>query len=159
MAQQLLERSLATSTRQQYQKAFDKCLLFIRDHLQQSSTLPLSQEQLHLYIAYMHSLNYKHATIAPHLSAISHFHKLQNLPDPAATYSTSKMLTGVKNSQQHPPDARRPITRDILCGLLISLQSCTDTNYENYFISRSLQSCIMLVYAPVRLYRLERHSI
>ena len=75
------------------------------------ATLPLSKQHIHLYIAYLHSIQYKHSTIATHISAISHYHKISSLPDPTSTCATAKILTGVKNSQAQLPDARRPVTR------------------------------------------------
>ena len=88
-----------------------KCTLFIREVLQQRPQLPIRQEQLHLFVANLHSQNKKHSTILTHMSAISHYHKMANLPDPTSSYATAKLLTGVRNSQSNQPDHHWPITK------------------------------------------------
>ena len=125
-----MEKSLTPSTTTAYQKCYQKCLTFIQNDLNQLPRMPITTEQLHLYIAHLHDAKYKHATIAMHVSAISHFHKMKNLSDPTASYSTAKILTGVKNTQASTVDARLPITKDILGGLIHALQACTLNNRE-----------------------------
>ena len=125
-----MDESLAKSTRKQYETALQRCLSFLREQLGVTATLPLSQHQLHLYIANMYSNKYKHSTIMTHISAISHFHKLHNLPDPATTYATTKILNGVRNVQDIIPDTRLPITRQILQGLLTVIKFCTVDRYQ-----------------------------
>ena len=147
VAQQLLEKSLSKGTRKQYEKALQRCLSFLRDCLGVGDTLPMSENHLHLYIADMHSNNYKHATILTHISAISHYHKINNLPDPTATYSTSKILTGVRNLQDNLPDARRPITRQILKGLIVAIRACSADRYQ-YYLYKSLYT--LMYYACLR---------
>ena len=142
-----MANALAPSTRQQYQQSLDKCLNYIRDDLHQRPVLPLSTEQIHMYIAYLHTQKYKHTTILTHLSAISHFHKIGNHPDPTANYATSKILTGVRNSQGHQPDPRQPITRNILHGLLTALHSCT-INRNEHLLYRSMFT--LMYYACLR---------
>ena len=142
-----MNSSMAKSTRTLYQKAWQKCKEFITIHLKMQVKLPLSEQHLHLYIAHLHSIQYKHSTIATHISAISHYHKIASLPDPTTTYATAKILTGVKNSQVQLPDARRPVTRKILLGLVVALRSCTDNQYE-YLLYKSLFT--LMYYACLR---------
>lgn len=113
-----------------YKAALDKCNNFIVSVLHQQPTLPLAPHQLHLYVAYLHSLNYKHATIVSHMSAISHYHKINQHPDPVNIYPTIKLLTGVRNSQIAQPDHRKPVTRSILQGLISVLPYCASSQYD-----------------------------
>ena len=89
--------------------------------------LPLTVQQIQLYISYLFTLKYKSSTIVSHLSAISHMHKINQHPDPTCAYATSKMLTGVRNIQGQKPDQRQPITHNILLGLLAALPYCAPT--------------------------------
>ena len=125
-----MAHALAPSTRQMYATTWQKFKDFIENTLDQQATLPASINQIHLYVAHLHSLHYKHSTILTHLSAISHQHKMRKLPDPTAQYSTAKMLAGVMNLQDNKTDQRRPITIAILMGLLVALTGCTRTDYE-----------------------------
>lgn len=65
-----------------------------------------------------------------HLSALSHYHKIKQLPDPVSIYPTVKLLVGVRNSQVAQPDQRKPITRAILLGLVTVLPTCASTPNE-----------------------------
>ena len=125
-----MDQSFAPSTIQQYHKAWERCQHFVTTVLQQRCTLPISYTQLKLYIAYLHNTNYKHSTILTNLSAISHYHKMANLPNPTSYYATTKLMAGVRNSQQIQPDSRRPITKIILHGLLQSLKFCAVNTYQ-----------------------------
>ena len=138
---------MAPSTSLQYTKSFRKCCAFITDVLRQSAKLPFSQAQISYYIAHMHNNNLKWSTIATQLSAISHYHKLEGLPDPTATYKTSKLMTGVRKTQNHPPDARQPITRKILLGLIAGLHACTTDRYQQLLYSGLFT---MMYYACLR---------
>jgi hypothetical protein len=64
------------------------------------------------------------------LSAISHHHKMASLPDPTSNYATSKLMTGVLNSQPIQNDTRRPITKHLLHKLLQALTYCAATDYD-----------------------------
>ena len=126
---------MASSTRKQYHQALNKCKAFIGSILHQSTELPFSQRQIHLYVAHLHTQNYKHSTIATQLAAISHYHKMASLPDPTSTYASAKLLTGVKKTQCNPPDARQPITKQILEGLIVALHPCSISRYEQLLYS------------------------
>ena len=104
-----------------------KCRDFIEQVLHTEPTLPLTFQQIQLYVAYLHTMNYKSSTIAAHLSAISHMHKIHHLSDPTSGYAISKMLIGIRNIQGAGHDQRQPITRPILKGLLAALPSCAPT--------------------------------
>lgn len=126
-----MAHSLAPATRQQYTTNWQRCLDFIAQELGQTPHPPLTQEQLHLYITHLHSqLKYKHSTILTHLSAISHYHKIKQLPDPTTSYPTTKLLNGVRNLQGPTADTRRPITRTILQGILQALKVCVSKQYD-----------------------------
>lgn len=130
-----MEKSLAPSTRHQYRQSLQKCQDFIKNVLLQPSRLPVTQDQLHMYVAHLHSTNIKHSTISTHVSAISHYHKMAALPDPTTSYATAKLLTGVRNTQGTTADPRRPISKHILLGLLTSLQACTHSTYQQLLFS------------------------
>ena len=121
---------MAPSTRRTYQTAFKKFTSFVANTLQQNNSLPYTQQQIHLYVAHLHSANYKHSTIVSNLSAISHYHKINLMPDPVSSYPTVKLLSGVRNSQVVKPDQRLPITRTLLLGLVTALTACAPTQYD-----------------------------
>lgn len=126
----------------------ERCLSFLRDTLGVQVTLPLSESQLHLYIAHLHTEGYKHATVLNHVSAISHFHKIHGVFDPTTTYTTTKMLTGVRNSQHNIPDARRPITHNILMRMMGAIRTTAIDDYQ-LRMYRSLFS--LMYYACLRI--------
>ena len=137
-----MEQALAPNTRKTYYTNFQKCRQFIETILNQRAIMPFTTEQLHLYVAYMHSQHLKHTTIVSHLSAIAHYHKMQQLQDPTTAYPTIKLLAGVRNSQSSPPDQRLPITRSVLLALVTVLPACTTSNYE----ARLYKSMYTLMY-------------
>lgn len=108
----------------------ERFLNFVKTTLQQNPQLPATKEQVSLYVAYLHTKNYRHTTILSHLSAISHFHKMKDLHDPVATYSIGKLMTGVQNTQPSRFDERLPITKYILIGLITALKCCAPSTYE-----------------------------
>lgn len=138
---------MAPSTRQQYHQVLKQCQAFIKDVLQQSSQLPFNQDQINYYIAHLHSKKYKCSTIASHMAALSHHHKISGLQDPTASYKTAKLLTGVRKTQSNPPDARQPITQKILQGLIAALHPNTSSQYDRYLYA-SLFS--LMYYACLR---------
>lgn len=142
-----MQQSLAPSTRRQYSHNWESCKNFITNVLGHELVLPLTQNQIQLYVAYLHERGYKQATILTHLSAVSHQHKLQGIQDPTSTYSTSKILNGVRNSQQYQPDKRRPITQDILIKLITALRHSTNNAYE---ISLYTSMYTLMYYACLR---------
>jgi site-specific recombinase XerD len=125
-----MEHSLAPRTNILYQAHWHKCQDFIRNVLQQNPSLPLTFQQIKLYVAHLHSNGYRQSTVQNHLSAISHFHKMEHLPDPTSGYPATKLLTGVRNLQTVRPDTRLPITRNMLLGLLTALNSCATTDFD-----------------------------
>lgn len=125
-----MDHSLAPRTRTMYQAHWTRCQGFIKTVLQQEPQLPLAFNTVKLYVAHLHSLGYRQSTIQGHLSAISHRHKIQQLPDPTSGYPATKLLTGIRNMQPAQPDTRRPVTHDILLGLLAALTSCAPTTYD-----------------------------
>jgi len=125
-----MEHALAPSTRKMYQANYQKCKDFIEMTLHQTSILPFTAEQIHLYVAYLHSMKYKHSTIVSHLSGISHYHKINQLQDPTTIYPTVKLLAGLRNLQAASPDQRLPITKTILIGLTTVLTACAPSSYE-----------------------------
>ncbi|XP_074657153.1 uncharacterized protein LOC141910317 [Tubulanus polymorphus] len=60
-------------------------------------------------------------SIFSYISAISFYHKSARLPDPTASFFIRKILKGVANSIPSSPDARLPITIDILTRLVAAI--------------------------------------
>ena len=112
----LLSAALAPSSHVQYERAW-KVLLQFLTLIGVSSCLPILIPVLLLFVAYLHWANYSPASITSFMSAISFFHKVNMLPDPASSFLINKAIAGARNISA-VADVRLPITPAILYKLI-----------------------------------------
>ena len=89
---------------------------------------PVKQHTLSCFISNLFSMKYAYSTILTYVSSISYFCKLWSFPDPANSFLTRKLLTGVKRSANQI-DSRLPITPTILEQIVTTLPVCFEDKY------------------------------
>ena len=82
--------------------------------------LPVSFAMMMGFIVYMRNKGYAPSSVIFTVSAISYFHKLNGLPDPAKDFIIAKLLTGAQNLGT-VSDVRLPVTMPILVQLISAL--------------------------------------
>ena len=80
-------------------------------------SLPVSEDDLANYVAYLHQKGYAPSTITSTLSAISYIHKLNNVADPTEAFLIKKMLAGCRNLRSKKDD-RVPMTLEVLHAVI-----------------------------------------
>ena len=121
-ASTLLAASVAPSTARQYQRVWESFCSFSRGL--GFTPLPSSPSTIALFISHLVSPPHPSAPSTVHsaISSVSYIHKLNNQPDPTASFLVRKILRGV--SKLRPTnDTRIPITIPILQSLIQSLHS------------------------------------
>ena len=92
-----MDSSLAGSTKHLYLKIwtdFNKCCV---DHLSATdAVLPIPINTLSLYLASLLNRGYAPSTICKYNSALSYWHKLNNVQDPTSSFFILKLLQGAK---------------------------------------------------------------
>ena len=126
-----MDASLADSTKIQYKKVWNEFTLFCSEKLLKSdANLPVSINTLSLFLASLFQKGYAPASICTYNSAISYFHKLHNMQDPASSFFIVKMLHGARKTRPCF-DSRLPITRSILQRLISALNhTCSNPYYQ-----------------------------
>ena len=123
----LVRSSLAASTHQLYFRAWKKLVQFGQQFGLQ--IFPLSPSVLGLFITHMVNQRLGCNTIRTMVSAISFYHKINGLPDPAASFLISKLLIGTKKSAPSV-DKRLPITVHMLHQLVRALDRVCFSPYD-----------------------------
>lgn len=86
---------------------------FYNTHYGQPPTTPYSPQSIASFISYLDLHGRASSTIATHLSAIAHFHKLADMPDPTKHYLVRQVQLGGR--RLHPSsDSRQAITKQLL---------------------------------------------
>lgn len=127
----LLNSSLAKSTILGYKRAwvlFVECMMSLNIAFLGIKSLPLSINQIMLFIGYLNLLNYAPASILTYVTALGYIHKIKGLIDPTKTYPVQKLLSAVMKVN-NKKDTRLPITINILFRLVSSLQHTTQGVY------------------------------
>jgi len=86
-------------------------------------------DQIAQFIAWLSLQQKAPATIKLYISAVSFWHKMGGQNDPTDCFVVHKLLCGVSRSGRSP-DARMPITSQILQRLLSALPAVTNSSYE-----------------------------
>ena len=127
----LIENSLAPSSYASYNRAwtlFHNCMNELGIDFQFSKSLPLSPNQVLLFVGYLDVKDYSPNSLYTYISALSYIHKLKAYPDPTISFSVQKAISGaVKNRRSL--DTRRPITVDILKKMVAALQHTVTSLY------------------------------
>ena len=111
----LLSDAWRSSTKKSYSSAQRRYLLFC--DIYDTVPLPASEENILLFIAYLHNQNIKGQSIRCYLSAVRQLHIINYVVPPVNTPRVIALIKGaVVNSA--PPFRMSPITIDILTSLL-----------------------------------------
>ena len=127
----LLHSSLAKSTVLGYKRAwtlFVNCMMCMNIAFLGLDSLPLSINQILIFVGYLNLLSYAPASIATYVSAIGYIHKIKGVTDPTQSYKVQKMIAAVVKVDNRK-DSRLPITINILFRLVSSLQHTTKHPY------------------------------
>ena len=133
---QLAHAGIARSTSASYKRTWDQFNTFA-ESLNLSAVdveLPLSQNIVAMFTAYLYHNNFAPSTIRSYLSAIAYSHHIQNFENPTDSFLVSKMIKGISLSRQ-VCDTRCPITLPILHSLLDILCHVSQSVYERHLYS------------------------
>lgn len=112
--QAYLHRATATNTRRAYQAA-------IRQFQALGGLLPANEASIAKYLTEQASrLNPR--TLSLHLTALSHWHRYQHLPDPTLTPTIRKLLTGIARTHGRPKRKAKALSPEELQQLLLAAQ-------------------------------------
>ena len=127
----MLKSSLAPNSRITYRKAWEVYKNFALTILGSSGVnlVPISLSNLILFVAHLHTEKKAHATVVTYISAISHIHKMYEIPDPTQSFIIKKMLAGMHREGKFF-DMRMPITVDILTRIIDSLAVTTQGQFN-----------------------------
>ena len=122
-----MDSSLAGSTKHLYLKIWTDFNKFCVDHLSATdAVLQIPINTLSLYLASLFNRGYAPSTICTYNSALSYWHKLNNVQDPTSSFFILKLLQGAKRRRIRF-DSRLPITGSILNRLVTALnQTCSN---------------------------------
>ena len=107
----LLQASLPPSTLDHYQRAWGKLVTFLQS-LGTYLSLPIPVAMIRLFVAHRHPGGAATTIIVSNVSALTYFHKINDLPDPTNNVIVVKLLAGARNLG-YVLDVRLPITPPI----------------------------------------------
>lgn len=125
----LLSNDLTPASRQLYKRAFRLYAQFYQKCFQTCFRLPISSEELALFISYLHANRYAAATVSSYISALGYVHRLKAIPDPTTSFIIKRLLRCVHRTASNT-DSKLPITECILHQLIESLPFVTRTLYD-----------------------------
>ncbi|XP_077196905.1 integrase/recombinase xerD homolog [Paroedura picta] len=123
--------SVAPSTRRSYLGAAKNFLLFCRT-LGCRGDWPMKESLLLSYMAHLWERGASHRTIRVQLAGLSFYSKLFKGWDPGSSFLARRAINGWRRQAPGIPDARRPITKNILQRLLQKLHHICLNKYEVY---------------------------
>lgn len=125
----LLSNDLTPASRQLYKRAFSLYAQFYQKCFHTCFQLPISSEELALFVSYLHANKYAAASVSSYISALGYVHRLKAIPDPTASFIIKRLLRCVHKTASST-DSRLPITECILRKLIESLPFVTRTHYD-----------------------------
>ena len=125
----LLSNDLTPASRQLYKRAFRLYAQFYQKCFQTCFRLPVSSEELALFISYLHANRYAAAIVSSYISALGYVHGLKAIPDPTTSFIIKRLLRCVHRTASNT-DSKLPITECILHKLIESLPFVTRTLYD-----------------------------
>ena len=132
----LLEKSVAHSSRQLYQRSWtllDQCYHIINQSNNLILNLPLSNNHIAVFVAYLHDEGYAPASIVSYVSAIAYVHKLLGLPDPTSANIVQKLIAGATKVYS-PKPSRLPITIIILHRIILGIDEIVQVHYHKILL-------------------------
>lgn len=125
----LLSNDLTPASRQLYKRAFSLYAQFYQKCFHTCFQLPISSEELALFVSYLHANKYAAASVSSYISALGYVHRLKAIPDPTTSFIIKRLLRCVHKTASST-DSRLPITECILRKLIESLPFVTRTHYD-----------------------------
>ena len=124
----LLQKSISVNSTKTYATALKAFYNFCSQY-SIASALPVSVENLILFISHLSLSGYSSETISTYVSGIGYHHKMNHYHDPTNRFVIRKMLEGSKRDNP-TKDKRLPITSNILEQIIASLTSVCTNKYE-----------------------------
>ncbi len=127
--------SLSINTKKTYRTAEKRLVEFCRNfNISDGHPIPATESTLCYFAAYL-AKTVKHDTIKAYLSAIKHFHLINNYDlDLDKCVRLQYILRGIKRSQSISPRTRLPISEDHLEKFYLLLQPTTSQNRDSKMI-------------------------
>jgi site-specific recombinase XerD len=133
----LVGNILNQRTRQIYAQAWQSLKRFALS-VNVMLTIPISEDMLLSYIAFLNIQGYAASTIVAHISAFSFVHKMNKWTNPADSFVISRVLKRLQANKQ--PDARKPMTIELLSRICANLPYIGISTYE-----AALFQCMFIV--------------
>ena len=138
--------SVSENTRQSYEQAWKQFVAWCNG-LGLSYHIPISEENVVRFIAYLFHEGYAAASISQKTAALGFQHKIVGAVDPCSSQIVKQALTGVKNLRP-PTFTRLPISIDILHRLVQK----TDHILEDQFLAHAFKAMMVVAfYALLRV--------
>ena len=116
---ELLHSAITEGSRKTYQRAWTTYVNFSSKFCEShTSLLPVSVNNLALFISYLSARKFASSTISTYVSALSYVHKLASFSDPTKHFLVQKILAA-HSKLYSTPDVRLPIARGILQRLVL----------------------------------------
>lgn len=125
---------MSVNTRRTYQQSLAVFLDF-RKSLSITDSWPIPLDHITQFIAYLSLNRFSPSSVKCYVSGLNFYHKLKNFYDLTQVFVVRKLLDGIKRSKSPVPDARLPITYDILKKLIANLPIICNSKYEGILFS------------------------
>ena len=128
----LLNSTLAHSSQMVYKRAYKllhQGMLYIEPHFNICTHLPMSQNRILFFIAFLSVKGLAAATITTYVSAVGYMHKILNFTNPTCSFMVQKVLAAV-NKVSPSVDSRLPITLLILHQLIQAASSVISSPFH-----------------------------
>ena len=109
----LIKLSMSTNSWKTYKTVVDS-FNFFRISYGFDDILPASVDHIARFIAYLSHKGLAASTVSTYISGLNHAHKINDLIDNTKSFIISKLLEGLRRRYPQRPDARTPISRDML---------------------------------------------
>ena len=127
---ELLHSAISEGSRNTYERAWTTYVEFYSEFCDsRSALLPVSINNLAVFISYLSMRKFASSTILTHVSALSYVHKLDNFPDPTKKILVQKLLSA-HGKLHSSPDVRLPITHSVLQHLVLALNNTNSSAFQ-----------------------------
>ena len=127
--QRLLDIAIAKRTHVTYSAAWNKFKIFCTT-FERPLQLPISVQDLSLFIAYLSKSGCSSSTAATYISGLAYEHKLKGFPDFSNCFIIKKLVEGLARDNGRKPDSRLPITASYLALIMAALDNICSSEYE-----------------------------
>ena len=127
---ELLHSAITEGSCKTYQRAWTTYVDFSSEFCESHAPLlPVSVNNLALFISYLSARKFASSTIATYVYALGYVHKLANFSDPTKNFLVQKILAA-HSKLYSAPDVRLPITRGVLQRLVLALNHTNSSAYQ-----------------------------